>query len=218
MDENLSDVGSACRLCGSPRCSELHRDKVRPYLQCEFCGLIFVPEGFHVSPAEEKLRYAKHTNYASDRKYVDYLSDIAADILVLPVRSPRILDFGSGPEHVLSDILNGRGAVCVPHDPLYGLDASGSGEKFDIVVLCETMEHIRGLPAEFDLISRLVKPDGYVFVRTQLYDAVPDLRSWWYLVDVTHVNFFCVRTMEKVGELIGKRILSTNVKDTVVFA
>ncbi len=218
MNGNSSEMRFACRLCGSSRCSELHRDKVRPYLQCESCGLIFVPEKVHLPPAEEKLRYAKHTNFAGDKSYVAYLSDIAADILTLPVTSPRILDFGSGPEHVLSDILNSRGAVCVPHDPLYGFDASGAAEKFDIVVLCETIEHVRNLPKELGLISLLVKPDGYVYIHTQLYDAVSDIGSWWYLVDVTHINFFCVRTMEKVGEMIGKRILSTNGKNTVVLA
>jgi SAM-dependent methyltransferase len=176
-----------------------------------------VPERFHVPVAEEKLRYAKHTNSASDRKYVAYLSGIAADILTLPVASPRILDFGSGPEHVLSNILSERGAASVPHDPLYGFDATGATEKFDIVVLCETIEHVRNLPHELGLISRLVKPDGYVYVHTQLYDAVPDIRSWWYFIDVTHINFFCVRTMEKAGEMVEKRILSTNSKDTVVF-
>lgn len=218
MDKNVSDIRAVCRLCGSPRCSELHRDKVRPYLQCESCGLVFVPERYHVSPAEEKLRYAKHTNTASDKNYVAYLSGIAADILALPVASPCVLDFGSGPEHVLSDILNGRGAVCVPHDPMYGLDASGSQEKFDIVVLCETIEHVRNLSQELGLISRLVKSDGYVYIHTQLYDDIPDMHSWWYLIDVTHINFFCLRTMEKIGEMIGRRILSTNGKDTVVFA
>jgi SAM-dependent methyltransferase len=177
-----------------------------------------VPEGFHVSPAEEKLRYAKHTNTASDKNYVAYLSDIAADILTLPAASPRILDFGSGPEHVLSDILNKRGAVSVPHDPLYGFDVSAATGNFDIVVLCETIEHVRDLPRELGLISRLVKPEGYVYIHTQLYDDIPDMHSWWYLIDVTHINFFCMRTMEKIGEMIGKRILSTKEKNTVVLA
>jgi|GEM_PF-329925 hypothetical protein len=218
MENNThSVIQSSCRLCGAPVAVEMFRDKVRPYLKCGACGLVFVPERFHVTPREEKTRYAKHTNSPDDEKYVSYLSKIAVDVLSLPVPSPRIVDFGSGPAHVLSDILSKGGATCVPHDPLYGLDASMSPGTFDIAVLCESIEHLRNLPKEIALISNLVKPEGFVYVHTQLYDGVVDIRSWWYLLDVTHVNFFCVRTMEKAGEMMGKRIISTNRMNMVIF-
>jgi 2-polyprenyl-3-methyl-5-hydroxy-6-metoxy-1,4-benzoquinol methylase len=91
------------------------------------------------------------------------------------------------------------------------------GEKFDIIVACEVFEHLRDIQKEIRLISRLLKPDGFVYVHTQLYDDVKDFPSWWYIKDLTHVNFYCEKTMRKVGEILGKQIYSTNKKDTVIF-
>lgn len=206
----------ACRLCGSPQCREILRDKIRPYVQCESCGLTFVPEKYHINPQEEQLRYGKHTNHKTDKQYVAYLSSIAADVLTLPVASPRILDFGSGPEHVLADILNEAGASCAAHDPPYGLNAAGQHGSFDIIVACESIEHLRNLPREIRLISGLLAPAGFVYMHTQLRDHVSDFAMWWYIVDVTHINFFCEKTMGTVAQMLGKRIVRTNGKDTVV--
>ncbi len=189
---------------------------MRPYFRCDACALIFVPEEFHVSPQEEKVRYSKHTNDKGDKAYEAYLSAIANDALDLQVESPRVVDFGSGPHHVLCDILNARGAHCVPHDPLYGLFALPSHEPFDIVVACEVMEHLRSLPQELGLISRLLKAEGFVYIHTQLYDPVEDFLSWWYTKDVTHINFFCEKTMRVAAGIMGKRVVRTNRKDTVV--
>jgi SAM-dependent methyltransferase len=169
-----------------------------------------------VTPEEEKVRYSKHTNDKADKAYEAYLSAIANDVLDLGVESPRVVDFGSGPHHVLSDILNTRGARCVPHDPLYRLSALPSREPFDIVVACEVFEHLRSLPRELDCISRLLKPDGFVYIRTRLYDPVEDFLSWWYTKDITHINFFCEKTMQVAALMMGKRVVRTNGKDTVV--
>jgi Methyltransferase domain len=207
----------ACRLCGSPQCREILRDRIRPYVRCDCCGLTFVPEEHHISPQQEILRYSRHTNHKTDKEYVAYLSSIAADVLLLPVASPRVLDFGSGPEHVLADILNGAGASCAAHDPLYGLNAAGQKGSFDIIVACESIEHVRNLPREIGLISGLLAPAGFVYVHTQLCDHVADFAAWWYIIDVTHINFFCGKTMGKVAQMMGKRIVRTNGKDNVIF-
>jgi hypothetical protein len=216
LEQSGDGTSVACRLCGSARTVEYCRDAARPYFRCGECALIFVPEEYQVTPEEEKVRYGKHTNDKGDKKYEAYLSAIARDVLDLPVASPRIVDFGSGPHHVLSDILNTREARCVPHDPLYGLDAAGSPEQFDIAVLCETIEHVRNLPAEINLLSRLVRPEGFVYIHTQLYDHAGDFLAWWYIKDVTHINFFCEETMTVAAGIMGKRVVRTNGKDTVV--
>ncbi len=169
-----------------------------------------------MTPEEEKVRYSKHTNDKGDKAYEAYLSAIANDVLDLRKESPRIVDFGSGPHHVLSDILNERGAHCMPHDPLYGLFALPLQEPFDIVVACEAVEHLRNLPQELGLISKLLKPEGIVYIHTRLYDPAEDFLAWWYIKDVTHINFFCEKTMRVAAGMIGKRVVRTNGKDTVV--
>jgi 2-polyprenyl-3-methyl-5-hydroxy-6-metoxy-1,4-benzoquinol methylase len=106
---------------------------------------------------------------------------------------------------------------CASHDPLYGIFADMGGEKFDIIVACEVFEHLRDIQKEIRLISRLLKPDGLVYVHTQLYDDVKDFPSWWYIKDLTHINFFCEKTMQTMADMMGKKIYSANKKDTVIF-
>jgi len=186
-------------------------------VQCDSCGLVFVPSEFHLAPEQEKLRYAKHTNHKTDAAYVKYLSSVVSDVLSLPVVSPRILDFGSGPEHVLTDILNEQGARCVPHDPLYGITAPQTPGAFDIVVVCEAIEHMRNLPRELACMALLLKPGGFIYIHTQLYDVVDDFVSWWYIIDTTHINFFCRKTMDRAAQMAGRSVIRTNGKNTVVF-
>jgi hypothetical protein len=210
-------VISSCVLCSLPGCTVYHKDNVRTYLRCSSCGLIFVPSDYHLSIEEEKFRYSKHTNTADDKNYVAYLSSIADTVLTLPVQTPHVLDFGSGPEQVLAGIINDRGVQCASHDPLYGISADKGGEQFDIVVACEVFEHLRDIQIDIRLISRLVKPGGFVYVHTQLYDEVKDFVSWWYIKDLTHINFFCTKTMEIVADMMGKKIYSTNKKNIMIF-
>jgi hypothetical protein len=206
----------SCVLCSSPGCTFYCKDNFRSYFRCSSCNLIYVPPEYHLSTEEEKIRYSTHTNTIDDKKYVAYLSEIGDNALALPVRSPRVLDFGSGPNQVLAGIINGRGVYCASHDPLYGINADNSGERFNIIVACEVFEHLRDIKKEIRLISRLLLPEGFVYVHTQLYDDVKDFASWWYIKDVTHINFFCEKTMQKIAGIIEKKIFSTNSKDTVV--
>jgi SAM-dependent methyltransferase len=207
----------SCPLCFSPGCGSSLKDLFRTYHRCPLCGLVFVPPEFHVSAEEEKLRYSKHTNTLENSAYVAYLSAVAHQALSLPALSPSVLDFGSGPQQVLADILAKRGVKCVSHDPLYGITAKDSDGQYDIIVACEVFEHLRDLNGELAFITQRVKPGGYLYVHTQMYDTIKDFASWWYLKDVTHINFFCETTMRMVAKKLGMALLSTNKKDTAVF-
>jgi len=182
---------------------------------CNSCCLIFVPAEYHLTPDEEKQRYSLHQNSGDNKQYVTYLSKIADEVLDLADLPLTICDFGSGKEHVLTDILSSRGATCQAHDPLYGMVAQRHGE-FDIIVACESFEHFRNPRHDLDLMGRLLKPAGFVYVRTRLHDEVEDISAWWYAKDPTHISFFCGKTMETVAEVLGKRIVMTNGRDTVV--
>lgn len=211
---------TVCPLCISHDCTLLPDGSSRPFILCNSCGLVFVPRENHLTPEEEKQRYALHHNSPDDRKYHDYLSSIADDVLRLVKGPCAVLDFGSGKNQVLATIMRARGAHAVAHDPLYGMSA-GEDMRFNVVVACEALEHLRDPRRDIDYIARVVMPAGYVYARTRLYDGVPDLSAdfdaWWYAKDPTHICFFCGKTMEKVAEIVGKEIIETNGKDTVVF-
>jgi Methyltransferase domain len=208
---------SRCPLCLCHDCAVHAEIGSRVFNRCGSCELVFVPREYHLSSEEEKERYALHTNSPSDRKYVDYLSAIADDALTLAHGPVSVLDFGSGGEHVLTDIINSRGVRCVAYDPLYGLTAPD--ERFDIVIACEVFEHLRDPRHSTDVLGRLAAGGGFVYVRTRLYDhaLAGDFAGWWYAKDPTHIAFYCGETMKTVAKLLGKKVVSTNNKDTIIF-
>jgi len=206
-----------CRLCESTDCSFFISDKKRDFILCNTCALLFVPEKDLVTIHSEKERYALHNNTADNEVYVTYLKEFTREIERVPVSNPRVLDFGSGQDKVLTHILRESGYNCYAYDPLYEIGREHLSEKFDVIILCEVVEHLRDIRKELGLIRKLLKQKGYGIIRTELYEDRDMFADWWYVKDITHINFFSLYTMEKLADLIGKGIFYTNRKNVVIF-
>jgi SAM-dependent methyltransferase len=178
--------------------------------------LISVPSDEWLSPEEEKARYANHENGADNPDYVRYLTDISHEIDRIPIDTPRILDFGSGPDYVLTQALRKRGFNCEPYDPVYNLGEEHLLSRFDIVIICETIEHIRDIQKELLLLKRVCKPLGYIFIHTELYPRKEDFLHWWYALDPTHINFINNKAMDSVSGFLQRGIYYTNNKNVVI--
>jgi 2-polyprenyl-3-methyl-5-hydroxy-6-metoxy-1,4-benzoquinol methylase len=149
---------------------------------------------------------------------VKFLGQVADAVARLAVDKARVLDFGSGERAVLAEILRQRGFDCLAYDPLYSTDRSALSDRYDVVVLCEVIEHLRDLRAEILSLKQCLGPGGRIVVRTQCYPSVADVTSWWYARDATHLNFFAERTLEFAAGLCGLRCLRTSEPDIFVWA
>jgi 2-polyprenyl-3-methyl-5-hydroxy-6-metoxy-1,4-benzoquinol methylase len=180
--------------------------------------LVFVPQRYHLSRHDEKARYALHTNTFDDPGYVDYLRRFCRELDAIPLAAgPTVLDFGSGPGFALTRLLRDeKGIDAHPYDPLYGIGMDAPGRTYDLVVLCEVIEHLRDLDTELATIRRLRSPGGYVAVRTEPYDETTDFTSWWYAHDPTHINFFHRDTMTVVAHRLNGRVVHTNGRNIFV--
>lgn len=205
-----------CRLCGTSSCSLFCHDLQRTFLRCSHCDLIFVPEEQCPSHEKQLERYALHHNTCDDAGYVSYLRDVIADLDRIPIRNPGILDFGSGPEQVLTKILREQGIQVTAYDPLYGITGTLQSHSFDIVILCEVIEHLSDFTSEIALLQRVLKPEGYYLIHTALVPEVEKFTEWWYTRDVTHISFFTLRTMEYLADRVEKKICYTDRKNVVI--
>ncbi|HEX7507756.1 MAG TPA: hypothetical protein VF550_13345, partial [Polyangia bacterium] len=98
---------SLCKLCLATACVPAGRNKHREFTHCPNCGLVFVPSQFWLSEDEERARYAHHDNSPANEGYVKFLAQVAR--VVEGLGGGRVLDFGSGENAVLADILRQRG-------------------------------------------------------------------------------------------------------------
>ncbi|MBD3419432.1 MAG: methyltransferase domain-containing protein [Chitinivibrionales bacterium] len=198
-----------CPLCRRMNVSLIAEDRLRAYMRCADCQLIFVPPEYHVSLQAEKNRYLQHDNSPANKQYVTYLSGVAEKLKHIPLTDPAVLDYGCGREQVLTMLLKRRGYAALGYDPVFGLNPDLNHSRFDIIVMCEVIEHFRNIGDELIRLRTLLKPGGYLLIRTEFSDAVDNFGAWWYKEDITHVNFFSLETMG---------VLATFLKGAICFA
>lgn len=196
-----------CRLCGTPGCRSFFADAAREYYHCSTCDLMFVPEYGFVSVEAERARYALHDNSSTHDGYHAFLSEVAGVVARHTVAGGRVLDFGSGEQCVLTSILRENGFACTAYDPLYGIGLDALQDRYETVVLCEVIEHVRDVPGVLSVITRSLSPAGVAIIRTRVHPTHDAFASWWYKNDPTHVNFFGVRTFEWIAGTYGYELL-----------
>lgn len=189
----------ACRLCGGTvlvHGAKTGRARLE-YLACTDCGCIALSRKCMLSKADERARYGEHRNSDDNEGYRRFLDDFV-DTAVLPWIGPgsSILDFGSGPEPVLAQLLRRKGYECDIHDPMFARTRLWKRKIYDAILLHEVAEHFRDPATSFQALASCIRPGGILAIRTRF---APDLRkaawpaefdSWWYRMDRTHVAFY----------------------------
>lgn len=206
-----------CKLCRSPAVESFFSDPPRTYIHCKSCDLIFTTENSYLSPAQEKERYEMHDNSEANDGYVRFLQIVAEMVIATTPAAGSVLDFGCGKNAVLEGIIKRQCSLkCDSYDPQFNRIIDFSGKKYDTIVVCEVIEHLRNLQEELVLINKLVKTGGKMIIRTQKYGSMEVFPAWWYRQDTTHINFFNDTTLSFVASLVKRKCVQTTSKDIVI--
>ncbi len=209
---------SLCPLCRSQ--AErffIHKKQKRRFSRCLNCELVF-QDGDLLSAEEERSRYELHNNSPDDEGYKGWLESFIRQAVIPYYRSGRILDFGSGPRPVLSDILMEKGYPVLSYDPFFS-PSWPEGESCSLILLCEVLEHIFDPVKAFRLLSRIAAPDARLAVRTEFL-SLPTSESfgkWWYKEDMTHVRFYNESSLRKLAEKSGWELVHQDGRSLAVF-
>ncbi|MCG8403653.1 MAG: class I SAM-dependent methyltransferase [Phycisphaerales bacterium] len=192
---------SDCPLCLMPSPRTI-ADRQRDFHHCPRCDLIFVPEHQHLTTAEQRARYAQHKNTIENDGYVALLQKPVELLREFRPDARRVLDYGSGPNPVLVELLHRAGYDAVGYDPLFapGVDLS---EPFDAVISVETFEHFARPREELQRIIRLMQPEACLAVMTMFHSGPDTIRDWWYARDASHVSFYSTQTLKWIAEGFG---------------
>jgi SAM-dependent methyltransferase len=185
--------------------TQLKNSKI--YWHCQNCFFIKLDPRFHLDSIKEKARYDKHENSIDDRGYVETLEKFI-DYSITPFKKSitQILDYGSGPEPVLAELLKRQGYATQIYDPYYAA-SKFRNESFDLVSATEVFEHFYDPKKEISRIMELVKTNGYIAVLTRFRPELEKFKSWFYKDDLTHVSFFTIRTFEYLAKELGFSIV-----------
>ncbi len=194
-----------CLICTAPT-SVLHDPQFSlDYYVCRECGFIAQDRKNIVTFTEERTEYDRHENSIDNEGYVTYFKRFLDQALMPYVTSGHGLDYGSGPEPVLSQVLRRDYALDVDiYDLHYQPEKVFEGKTYDYIITTEVIEHVQNPMEVLQLMYDHLKPHGVVALMTLFHPEDADVfLKWWYRRDITHISFFLPKTFQKMATLIG---------------
>jgi cyclopropane fatty-acyl-phospholipid synthase-like methyltransferase len=198
---NLTTI--SCPLCFFPDTRDFCQDKLRDYLRCEQCQLVFAPKQFHLSAVDEQAQYDHHQNNPEDSGYRKFLSRLADPLLQRLSPNSQGLDFGCGPGPCLSVMLEEQGHRVDLYDLYYQPDKTVFEREYDFITATEVIEHLSEPRLELQRLWGLIKPGGYLGLMTKLVADAEKFATWHYKTDPTHISFFSRQSFDYLGVLWG---------------
>ena len=221
---------SSCPLCGGQPAGQAEAGveewvevKAARYFHCRYCDLVFLDPLQRPDESRERERYLEHNNSSEDERYVAYLRGFAEEALLPHIAPPaetpaaKVLDFGSGPNPVFAGVLQEMGFEVDIYDPLFAPGLEWQGRCYDAVTAVEVAEHLFQPLEEFRRLRQVLRPGGYVALRTLLHFGDRQrFAGWWYRQDPTHVCFYSPRSFEVLAALLNMRVVDIKAGRSIV--
>ena len=100
------------------------------------------------------------------------------------------LDYGCGPNPVLCQLLEKENYQMSFYDPYFFPTDLNKISSLDFITCTEAAEHFYHPGQEFKKILSFIKPQGFLFLMTDLVQKEVNLSTWFYAKDPSHVCFF----------------------------
>ena len=183
-----------CPLCLNSSIS-FYKDE---FYLCSCCEGIFRPAEKLLDNEKEKERYESHTNDSDDLGYQNFVAPITNAVLKKFSKDDVGLDFGCGKDSPIVKVLRQNEYEILEYDPFFFDDKKLLEKKYDYIACCEVIEHFYNPKKEFELLKKLLKEDGILYLMTGIYNSTIDFSKWWYKNDSTHVFIFQEKTFEYI--------------------
>jgi SAM-dependent methyltransferase len=202
-----------CKICGSKQIKTYKHPRFDMiFHECESCEVIYKDETNRITLKEEKNVYEQHENSIEDQGYVNFLTNFVDSALIPHIKKGHLLDFGSGPEPVLKEILNKRYHFDVDiYDYFYAKDESVFNHVYDGIISSEVFEHLWQPRQTLNQLKSVLKKDGILAIMTLFHPKEKDeFFDWFYIRDPSHVTFYTPKTFEVMADKVGFKVIETN--------
>lgn len=205
-----------CKICSSETYILYDAQFNMDYHRCKVCGFIYEDPKHHMSHHSEKEEYGTHNNSIEDEGYVNMFRKFQRAFEPF-VRGKDVLEYGSGPEPVFSEVLRRDGYQVTSYDPFFLPDESYLEYKYDLITSTEVFEHFSEPMVEIEKLLNLLKKDGVLAIMTQFPKTDEHFKTWWYRRDPTHISFYTIESFKKISQKYKLDILFHNDKDYMIF-
>jgi len=187
------------------------------YYRCKECDFIFTDN--LPTLEQEKKQYSHHNNSLENLGYVNMFEKfIEFSLQPFVDMHSCILEYGSGPEPVLSYLLKQKGYQVQIYDPIYANDESWRKKKFDAITSTEVFEHLHEPAKTIKELLEVLKNKGLLSIQTMFHPQnEEEFLKWWYRRDPTHVGFFSHKTLKKMQSIFNLELLQFDQKSVATF-
>ncbi|WP_435577655.1 class I SAM-dependent methyltransferase [Gilvibacter sp.] len=155
------------------------------------------------SANQEKERYLTHNNDVNDPGYRNFVAPFVNHITRHFNTDQTGLDYGAGTGPVAAVMLEESGYEVKLYDPFFHPDPTPLDDTYDFIICCEVMEHFHQPDVEFEKLKGLLKPNGQLICKTDLYDEKLNFEKWYYKNDPTHVFIYHQKSLEYIAKHLG---------------
>lgn len=198
-----------CPLCEEKDTEFKVQNQNRPFLECKTCKLVFVHPDYFINEEDEKIRYSYHQNN-KEEGYVKFLKQVIDPCLEFIDKKQNGINYGCGPNDVLSEELIYLGYFCESYDPYF--KNTELKKEYDFLFSTEVFEHFKEPKKEIEKVLSLIKEGGILGLTTYEWNSSTDLRNWWYLRDPTHVCCYHQQTFHFLEKKYNLKLLYTDNK------
>lgn len=210
---DLKNLNNSCRVCGHLTTEWTHLRLASKYFYCNHCEFVSKDETMRVTPDEAFKIYNTQKNSIDDQRYVASFHKFLKEA-VFPFSNSlkNGLDFGSGPNPVLSQILTrDYGYDMDVYDLYYAPDRLNIDKKYDLVTSTEVAEHIPEPLNYFRQMKSLLTDTGTLAIMTQFHqNNALHFSDWHYARDKSHMSFYTEKTMKIIAQKVGLKVVFTN--------
>lgn len=175
----------------------------RHYWRCPQCQATLLAAEQLPDPEFERSRYDLHENNPEDERYRQFLSRLAEPLVSELAPHQQGLDYGCGPGPALAQMLEEAGHSMALYDPFFFGDRTPLQSRYDFITCTEVVEHFHHPAQEFDRLTRLLKPVGWLAIMTCFQTDDRAFANWHYRRDPTHVTFYREYTFEVIAQQWG---------------
>lgn len=206
-----------CKLCNNPVIKIDDARNSWEFFHCKKCEFIFKNDSDFVNSEDELKQYNNHNNTMDSPGYVEMFERFIADTFEEYKEEIKdVLEFGSGPGPVLSELLKQKGFNVDIYDKYFSPQKVYKGKQYDLITSTEVIEHIEDPIAIFEFF-RASKEWGYLALMTQFHtNDAQDFQKWWYKNDPTHICFFRPKTFEVLAQKNGFKVLKHDSKKSIL--
>ncbi len=201
-----------CHICASETSDFYDPIFDTNYHHCPICEFIQMETEKIVTFKEERKIYDYHENSLEDEGYVNMFKNFIDQAVIPYINKGTVLDFGSGPEPVLAQLLNRDYEFEVEHYDLhYQPEKVYEGKTYDVVLSTEVVEHLQNPMEYFNLFHSLLKEGGILSFMTLFHNNDEEaFLEWQYRRDVTHISFYSLKTLSIIAKMVGFELIYTD--------